>query len=89
MQFGRMLGASFLCLFLAVLYVRTADSQSPAKTPPAQSPLPDRSSDEAAAKHAKRTACLKAAKAKKLVGAHRNEYVKNCLVTQPGAQTVS
>ena len=33
---------------------------------------------DAAAKHAKRTACLKDAKSKKLVGAEKNAFVKNC-----------
>jgi hypothetical protein len=34
---------------------------------------------DAAAKHAKRTACLKEAKAKKLVGADKKSFVKDCL----------
>jgi hypothetical protein len=33
----------------------------------------------AAARHAKRTACLKEAKSKKLVGTSKNDYVKECL----------
>jgi hypothetical protein len=33
---------------------------------------------EAAAKHAKRTECLKTAKAKKLVGTAKNTFVKDC-----------
>jgi len=36
---------------------------------------------DAAAKHAKRTACLKAAKAKKLVGADRASFLKNCIAS--------
>jgi hypothetical protein len=36
-------------------------------------------SGDAAAKHAKRTACLKEAKAKKLVGAAKTSFVKNCV----------
>ncbi len=40
---------------------------------------PTASSGDAAAKHAKRTACLKDAKVKKLVGAARTEFVKNCI----------
>jgi hypothetical protein len=36
-------------------------------------------SGEAAAKHAKRTACLKEAKAKKLVGADKTSFLKNCI----------
>jgi hypothetical protein len=34
--------------------------------------------NDAAAKHAKRTACLKEARAKKLVGAQKTAYVKDC-----------
>ena len=34
-----------------------------------------------AARHAKRTECLKQAKAKKLVGEDRTAYVKTCLAT--------
>jgi len=46
-----------------------------AKTaPPSASP-----SGDAAAKHAKRTACLKDAKAKKLVGADKTAFLKNCI----------
>jgi hypothetical protein len=34
---------------------------------------------DAAATHAKRTACRKQAKDKKLVGADKNTFIKNCL----------
>jgi hypothetical protein len=34
--------------------------------------------NDAAAKHAKRTACLKEARAKKLVGAQKTAYIKDC-----------
>jgi len=44
----------------------------PAATPP---------SGDAAAKHAKRTACLKDAKAKKLVGAEKTAFLRNCIAT--------
>jgi hypothetical protein len=36
-------------------------------------------SDAAAKKHAKRTACLKDAKSKKLVGADKTAFLKNCI----------
>jgi hypothetical protein len=36
-------------------------------------------SGEAAAKHAKRTACLKSAKEKKLVGADKASFLKACI----------
>jgi hypothetical protein len=54
---------------------------APAATVPAAakpaSPAPP--SGDAAAKHAKRTACLKDAKAKKLVGAEKTEFLRSCL----------
>ena len=42
---------------------------TPAATPPS----------DAAAKHTKRTACLKDAKAKKLVGADKTSFLKTCI----------
>lgn len=36
-------------------------------------------SSDAAAKHAKRTACLKDAKTKKLVGAEKTSFLKTCI----------
>jgi hypothetical protein len=39
-------------------------------------------SGDAAAKHAKRTACLKDAKTKKLVGADRTAFLKTCIAGQ-------
>ena len=54
---------------------------APAATVPAAakpaSPTPP--SGDAAAKHAKRTACLKDAKAKKLVGAEKTEFLRSCM----------
>lgn len=44
-------------------------------SPPAAAPSPG----DAAAKHAKRTACLKDAKAKKLVGAEKTAFLRNCI----------
>jgi len=48
-----------------------------AKTAPA--PPSASASGDAAAKHAKRTACLKDAKTKKLVGADKTAFLKNCI----------
>jgi len=58
----------------ASIDVTRLDSATPA--PPTPLPAPDA---DAAARHAKRTACLKEARAKKLVGADRTTFVKNCL----------
>jgi|HubBroStandDraft_6_1064221.scaffolds.fasta_scaffold2518928_1 hypothetical protein len=58
-----------------------AKAPTPASLPP---PAPQKSAaaapidNDAPARHARRTACLKEAKTKKLVGAQRNAYVKDC-----------
>jgi hypothetical protein len=51
----------------------------PAAAKPAPVPPPASPTGDAAAKHAKRTACLKDAKAKKLVGAEKTAFLKNCI----------
>ncbi len=43
---------------------------------PTSAPAAD---DDAAARHARRTVCLQEAKARKLVGARRDAFVKECL----------
>jgi hypothetical protein len=69
--------ASVLCLSFSVFDVASADSPAPATGAPSTSaPL---AADAAAAKHAKRTACLKEAKAKKLVGADKSAFLKDCM----------
>jgi hypothetical protein len=47
--------------------------------PSAMTPSATAASDAAAKKHAKRTACLKDAKSKKLVGADKTSFLKNCI----------
>jgi psiF repeat len=82
---GRHFGLGALCLSLVGLAI-AAETQPPPPARPAQVSTPDSiPADEAAAKHLKRTACLKDAKTKKLVGAQRSAYVKTCLET--GAST--
>ena len=51
-----------------------ATAAPPSALPPDAPPASD-----AAARHAKRTACLKQAKAKKLVGADKNSFIKDCV----------
>jgi hypothetical protein len=51
-----------------------------AKTAPAPSSAPP--SGDAAAKHAKRTVCLKDAKTKKLMGADKTAFLKSCIAGQ-------
>jgi len=75
--------AVVLCAGLLPLAPRFVGSAPPAQggtpasaaAPAAQQAVPP-SSD--AAKHAKRTACIKDAKTKKLVGAEKNSYIKSC-----------
>ena len=52
-------------------------------TPAATTPAAGTSSadNEAAARHAKRTACINQARAKKLVGAQKTAYIKGCIGT--------
>jgi hypothetical protein len=60
-----------------------------ASEPPATVPRPtavaapgaggSNADNEAAARHAKRTACINQARAKKLVGAHKTAYIKGCI----------
>ena len=52
----------------------TAPAVAPAATAPALV-----ASDAAAAKHVKRTACLKEAKTKKLIGAEKTAFLKSCI----------
>ena len=59
----------------------TYAADAPAKPSPSASAQASAAANEAAAKHVKRTACLKDAKAKKLVGADKTAYVKNCVAS--------
>jgi hypothetical protein len=52
---------------------------SAVNTPTANMSAGEPAAGDAAAKHAKRTACLKDAKTKKLVGAEKNAFVKHCI----------
>lgn len=76
--------ASALCLTaLGLSFVALADQTATAPpaaataptAPPAAAPV---ASDDAA-KHLKRTACLKEARAKKLIGADKTAFLKNCI----------
>ena len=59
-------------------------SDPPATAPTATATAPASAStasvdNEAAARHAKRTACINQARAKKLVGAQKTAYIKGCI----------
>jgi hypothetical protein len=79
-----------LCLCLAIAAscaaaapAEAADAPAPgasvASKSSAMTPAATAAGDAAAKKHAKRTACLKDAKSKKLVGADKTSYLKNCI----------
>ena len=69
-----------VCLGLLQAVAIAATPTAPVATPVATVPATlEPGSSDAAAKHARRTACLKEAKTRKLVGAEKNAYVKNCI----------
>jgi hypothetical protein len=74
--------ASALCLSALGLGFLTQAAQ-PVTPPAAAAPATTASSpaavSDAAAKHLKRTACLKEAKAKKLIGADKTAFLKSCI----------
>ena len=77
--------ASALGLCLVLLTVQRAITQTaapaPATAPSAATASAAPTANDAAAKHAKRTACLKDAKTKKLVGAEKSAFLKDCIAT--------
>jgi hypothetical protein len=70
--------ASALCLGLLSLAALAATPETPAPpsaAPPSAAPV----ANDDAAKHAKRTACLKDAKTRKLIGAEKTAFLKTCI----------
>jgi hypothetical protein len=78
--------ASALSLGILVFAVQAATSQTPA---PSTAPASVPTAGDAAARHAKRTACLKEIKAKKMVGAEKTAYLKSCIDAPPDAISAS
>jgi hypothetical protein len=76
--------ASALCLSALGLSLTqaappvTPQVEAAAETPAAAAPSPAPVAGDAAAKHLKRTACLKEAKTKKLIGADKTAFLKSC-----------
>jgi hypothetical protein len=68
-------------LSLAALGGFAADDHHPTPPPPADPASgPTAAADgDAAARHARRTACIKEAKAKKLVGPQKAAFIKECV----------
>jgi hypothetical protein len=79
--------ASALCLSILVFAVQQATSQTPA--PSTATPASTTTAGDAAAKHAKRTACLKETKARKLLGAEKTAFLKDCIGAPPEAISAS
>jgi hypothetical protein len=85
MRFSAMAAAVCLSLssvgggFADVPETAASASGAPAAAKPAPAAAP---SGDAAAKHAKRTECLRDAKAKKLVGAEKTAFLKSCIETR-------
>ena len=78
--------ASALCLSALGLSLLTQAAQpvtpqagAATATPAATAPSPAPIASDAAAKHLKRTACLKEAKTKKLIGAEKTAFLKSCI----------
>jgi hypothetical protein len=74
-SFPTMAAALGLCLLPVAGGFAAAPTAQTAAAPAATAPV----SGDAAAKHAKRTACLKNAKTKKLVGAEKTSFLKSCI----------
>ena len=87
MRFCFLATAVSLCLIpLGLILAAPPSATKPNTTPGPPTTLPtsaaataDGFAADAAARHAKRTECLKQAKAKKLVGPNKDAYVKDCL----------
>ena len=82
MRFSAM--AAAVCLSLLSIGGGFADVPGTAASASAASPAASPASaaapaGDAAAKHAKRTKCLRDAKAKKLVGADKTAFLKSCI----------
>jgi surface antigen len=92
--------ASALCLCILVFAAQQATSQAPAPSTAAPAtampastatpasttaPASTAAAGDAAAKHAQRTACLKEAKTRKLLGAEKTAFLKDCIAAPPEA----
>jgi hypothetical protein len=66
---------------LCLIPFGVAPAAAPATPVPSLAPALDSAASDAAARHAKRTACLKQAKARKLLGAEKKSFIKDCIAT--------
>jgi hypothetical protein len=81
------IAASAFSLCLVLLAAEGATPQTPA-SPPATTPAAPIANDDAA-KHAKRTECLKDAKTHKLIGADKTAFLKSCMEAASDAISAS
>ena len=77
------LAATALCLSFLVLAALPATPQ--ASAPAATAPSATQVANDAAARHAKRTNCLKEARTRKLIGAEKTAFLKSCIDAPPEA----
>lgn len=86
--------ASALCLSILVFAAQQATPQIPAPstdthasstTPALTTPAATAAAGDAAEKHAQRTACLKEARARKLLNAEKTAFLKDCIAAPPEA----
>jgi hypothetical protein len=69
------LPALFAC---STLICQPVAADPPKGAPATPAPAAAAAPDDAAARHAKRTACLKEAKTRKLLGAQKSAFLKDC-----------
>ncbi len=79
--FACLVFSSFASSFAMGLTAPTgvAAPATPAAAPPAGAGTGPAAANDDAAKHAKRTNCLKEAKVKKLIGAQKTAFIKDCV----------
>jgi hypothetical protein len=73
------LSALGLSLLTQTAQPGTTPASVSAAAPAAAAPSPAPVAGDAAAKHLKRTACLKEAKTRKLIGAEKTAFLKSCI----------
>ncbi len=77
------LGLSFLSQTALSVTPQTVTAPIAAGPANAATPSPAPVASDAAARHLKRTACLKHARTKKLIGADKTAFLKNCIEAPP------
>jgi hypothetical protein len=82
LAFASCLSALALSLLAQAAQPVTPQAAAAAPTPAATAPSPAPVASDAAAKHVKRTACLKEARTKKLIGADKTAFLKSCIEAQ-------